>query len=167
MIPYTQEELFHSSFTKTDFENDFKRPALPIEQEQRRVTFAPRDEIFEIPHIDDLSDEEVEDVWMSPDDFAEIRRECQTIVMMIEHQSSLLKGIELRGLEHHMLSQRRHTEELQDLLYETVDNLMHFNEETSMDVSDMLAEMCQKISSRSEALARKTALQDEMNAQSS
>lgn len=133
----------------------------------RSVQFSDENQIHEIPHIDDLSDEEIEGVWMSPDDFKDIRRECQKIIMIIEHDSNLLNGmgIELRGLEHHMVKQRKHIEGIQDLLYDTVDRLMRFHDETSMDVGDMLAEMCQKISSRSEALARKIGIEDEAIAQ--
>lgn len=129
----------------------------------RRLYFSGKNEINEIPHINDLSDEEIEGVWMSPEDFKTIRRECEKIIMIIEHDSSLVEGmgIELRGLEHHMLKQRKQIEGIQDLLYDTVDRIMCFRDETSMDVGEMLAEMCQKISTRSEALARQIGMQDE------
>ncbi|CAJ1949161.1 unnamed protein product [Cylindrotheca closterium] len=148
---------------KIELESDSKPQLVTLENMPRRVQFSGEHKIHEIPHIDDLSDEEIEQVWMSPDDFKDIRRECQKIIMIIEHDSSLLEGmgIELRGLEHHMVKQRKHIEGIQELLYDTVDRLMCFHDETSMDVGDMLAEMCQKISSRSEALARQIGIQDE------
>ena len=81
----------------------------------------------------DLTDEEIDDVWMSPEDFRDIRRQSQKIIIMMEHDSRMfdgVEGIELRGLEHHMLSQRKHIEAIQDLLYDTVDRLMTFRDES-------------------------------------
>ena len=167
MVACMQEELIHSSFPKT-VDDDLKATTRFIREkpQERNVFFAQQDEIFEIPHLDDLSDEEINDVWMSNEEFAAIRRECKKIIMIIQHDSRLARHIELRGLEHHMLHQQKATEALQELLYETVDRLLSFREESSMDVSDMLAEMCQKISSRSEVSAHKRGLKDEMIARS-
>ena len=164
MVACIQEELIHSSFPKTVVNNDLNGSARCIKDKTRRrpVIFAQHDEIFEIPHLNDLSHEEVNDVWMSPEEFAAIRRECKKLIMVMQHDSRLVRGIELRGLENHMLSQQKGKEALQELLYETVDRLLSFHEETSMDVSDTMAEMCQQISSRCEASARQRGLQDEM-----
>mmetsp|Transcript_3017 Transcript_3017/g.7094 ORF Transcript_3017/g.7094 Transcript_3017/m.7094 type:complete len:169 (+) Transcript_3017:62-568(+) len=166
MVAILETELSESSFAKDELEPSYKRQAAPLprEQAERHVRFSPNDRIFEIPHLNDISDDEVDDVWMSPEDFKAIQRECKAIVLMIQHKHSLLKNIEIRGLEHHTPSEKEETEGLQDLLYDTVDRLMTFVDDTSMDVSELLAEMCMKISACSEAKARQIALQDEENA---
>lgn len=158
-----QHQMIHSTHTCFEPKPIYNPNKVRKEKMPRRIQFLEDDDIFEIPHIDDLSDEEVEDVWMSPEDFKVIRRDCQKIIMILEHDSNLIEGmgIELRGLEHHMLSQRKHIDGIQELLYDTVDRLMRFQDETSMDIEDMLADMCRKISSKSEAMARHTALKDE------
>lgn len=166
MVVWIREDHTHSSLPLPELEDVLKAQGLPIKERppRRHVIFAPQEEIFEIPHHSELSQEEIDSVWMSKEEFEAIRRECKKIIMMIQHDSRLVRGIELRGLEHHTLSRQKRTEELQELLYDTVDRLMAFHEETSMDVSEMLAEMCQKISSGSEEMARQKALEDEKRA---
>lgn len=160
----TQHLHFNSSFDKFEFEFDESKSPTPQKPEGKKVSFARRDNVYEIPHIDDLSDEEVDQVWMHPDDFKDIRRECKAIILIIEHDSDLLEGAELRGLEHHMSKQKKQAQAMQQLLYDTVERLQKFGDESKSDISDMLASMCQKISKRPEADARETALHDEEDA---
>ncbi|CAJ1932549.1 unnamed protein product [Cylindrotheca closterium] len=158
--------FFNSSYDKIEFDfDDLKSPTgTPQKAEKKSVRFERHDRVHEIPHINDLSDEEIDGVWMHPDDFKTIRRECQAVILIIEHDSDLIEGAELRGLEHHMAKQKREAQQIQELLYDTVDRLQKYGDESSTDVSDMLACMCQKISKRPEAFARKIAAEDEEEA---
>jgi len=165
MIP-PRADFSQSSFKKINFNNTPKDLVHVIEEEDsRRVRFSQNDEVFEIPHINDLSDEEVDDVWLSPDDFQSIRRECRKIIIAVQRGwTKALEDIELRGLEHHMLGQREQIETIQGILYGTVEKLQNFNYETQVDVSDTMKDMLQKISSRSRKEARQMALRDEAEA---
>lgn len=161
------EELFNSSFTKIEFDGDLKLLTTQPPKCPKRVHFSQRkDEVFEIPHIDDLSDEEIDAVWMHDEDFKAIRKECRNIIMAFEKKSiNVLIGVELRGLEHHMPSQRKITDATRDILYGTVEKLQCFQDESNVDVSDMMAEMCQKVSLRAVKMAHRMALGDEVEAQ--
>ncbi|CAJ1949159.1 unnamed protein product [Cylindrotheca closterium] len=168
MVARTQKpqhhQLFNSSFDKIEFDFDDLKSPTPQKATKKSVRFERHDHVYEIPHIDDLSDEEIDDVWMHPDDFKAIRRECQAIILIIEHDSDLIEGAELRGLEHHTSKQKKQAQAIQKLLYDTVERLQTYGDQSSTDVSDMLACMCQKISKRPEAFARQTAAEDEEEA---
>jgi hypothetical protein len=130
------------------------------------VRFASHDRVRKIPHINDLSGEEVDAVWMHPDEFRAIRKECQSIILFIEHGSDVPDGMELCRLEHHMSKWKEQAQAMQLLLYDTADEIQDYGDDSSIDVSDVLASMCHKISSRQEELARKIALEDEKQARS-
>ena len=172
MVVHTQNTLLNSSLGKVEFKFDDISSSLHHQHStqtavEKKVRFASHDKVRTIPHINDLSDEEVDAVWMHPDEFRAIRRECQSIILFIEHgDCDVTDDIEIRGLEHHMLKQKLEAQALQQLLYDTVDKIQSFGDDCSMDVSDMLASICHKISSRQEELVRKIALQDEKDARS-
>ena len=145
-----------------EFEFDDIKSLAPSEQKAvKSVRFARHDRVRKIPHIDDLTDDEIDAVWMHPEDFKDIRKECKTIILVLEHDPDLVEGIEIRGLEQHMLHQKNQAQATQKLLYDTVHRLQKFADDSGMDVSDMIASMCNKISSEPEAYARQTALKDE------
>ncbi|CAJ1949163.1 unnamed protein product [Cylindrotheca closterium] len=172
MVARSQQELFNSSFTKIEFEGDLKQsgaePPTVFEsvcftKKFKSVCFAKHDEVFEIPHMNDLSDEEIDAVWMSDTDFKSIRKECRKVILAIERGCfKSLAGVELRGLEHHLFSQRKQKDAIREILYSTVEKLQSFQDETKTDVSDMMAEMCQKVSTRSGMMAQQMALGDEV-----
>lgn len=161
-----QTELLHSSFTSFDYEHDAKDVPLPLTYEEaplqnvRNVRFSRYDEVFEIPHIDDISDDEINDVWMSSEDGSKIRRDCQSIVLMLNSSSANLKGIEKRGLEQHARSSTEQRRAVQDLLYEAVDRIQTFQDEKGVEASHLIAELCQKISAVSIQAARRAGTQD-------
>eukprot|EP00980_Cylindrotheca_fusiformis_P016004 scaffold4703_cov108-Cylindrotheca_fusiformis.AAC.12 len=159
-----QTELLHSSCTSLDYEQDKAPMPLTYEssppQERRNVTFATFDDVCEIPHIDDLSDEEINDVWMSAEDGAKIRKECQSIVLMMNKNSEKLTGVEIRGLEQHGVAHTEQRRAIQNLLYDAVDRIQSFQAEKGVDISHLIAEVCQKISAMPILAARRVATQD-------
>lgn len=170
MVASAQEQLLHSSFDKLDFDVDAKSstPENPNHDQkthakkEKSVRFAHDDEVYDIPHINDLSDEEVEDVWMSPDDFVMIQRECRKIIMAMERgYLDELQGVELRGIEKHLKSQREQANKTIITLYDTVEKLQTIQDETGMDVSHRMGRMCGKISARAVRKAHQMALADE------
>jgi len=167
MVAILKKELSESSFAKDALVPQCKtETALSARtQAERHIRFSPNDRVFEIPHLDDLSDDEIYDVWIRREDFEITRRECKTLIRIIQrgHQSRF-KDIELRGLEHHRPREKEEVEGFLDMMYDTVDRLMRFSDDTSIDVSGLLAEMCMKISECSVAKARQTALHDEESA---
>lgn len=166
MVARTHQEVFNSSFTKIEFDGGLKLPQTEQSKTLKKsVQFSPQNDIVEIPHINELSDEEIDAVWMRSEEFSAIRNECRRIIMAVEKGcNEALIGVELRGLDRHMLSQRKQKDAVRGILYRTVEKLQCFEDETGADVSDMLAEMCEKISSRAKEMAHKMALGDEVEA---
>lgn len=167
MVAILEKELSESSFAKDTLVPGCKTETVLSERdaESRRIRFSPNDRVFEIPHLNDLSDDEIDDMWIRREGFENIRRECKALIRIIQRgHESRLKDIELRGLEHHRPREKEEVERLLDMLYDTVDRVMRFSDDTSVDTSGLLAEMCMKISEISVAKARQTALQDEENA---
>lgn len=169
MIVGPQKDFFNSSFTKIELDGGLKLP-LPIGEPSeavRSVCFSERSGVFEIPHINDLSDEEINAVWMSDADFKAIREECRKIIEAIERGFlNILVGIELRGLEHHLSIQRNQKAAMREILYDTVEKLQCYEDQTQIDVSDLIGEMCRKVSKQSVQKAHQMALRDGVEAKS-
>jgi hypothetical protein len=164
MPPLSPEPvMLHSSFTTFNYEQKAPLP-LPedVAVQHRKVNFAPYDQVFEIPHIDDLSDDEVANVWMSPEDGSKIRQECQSIVVMMNNECENLKDVETRGLEQHAMAYTEQCKAIKYLLYEAVNRIQSFQEEKGVEVSHLIAELCQKISAVSVTTAQRTATRDSM-----
>jgi hypothetical protein len=168
MMPPKSPEtaLLHSSFRSFDYQQ-LKAP-LPLTEEvavqHRNVNFASYDEVFEIPHIEDLSDDEIDNVWMSAEDGSKIRQQCQSIVVMMNNESENLKDVETRGLDQHALAYTEQCKAIKYLLYGAVDRIQTFQEERGVEVSHLIAELCQKISAVSVTAAQRTAACDAMAA---
>lgn len=163
MPPLSPEnELLHSSFPSMDYEQVKVPPSLnkEVAVQPRNVDFAPYDEVFEIPHIDDLLDDEIDNVWMTPEDGSKIREECKSIVVMMNDESENLKDVETRGLEQHAMAYTEQRRAIKHLLYEAVDRIQNFQVEKGVEVSHLIAELCQKISATSVTAAQLTARHD-------
>lgn len=130
------------------------------------VTFSPTDELQEIPHINDLSDEEVADVWMTREELQAIRRQCATIVKFMDMDSAVKHGVCLRGLEQNTPSYVAVQVEIRQQLYDAVYAIQEFQLTTGMVVMDLLAETCQKFSYESVQQAHVVGLNDAMYVQS-
>lgn len=114
-----------------------------------RVTFSSTDELQEIPHINDLSDEEVKDVWMSREELQTIRRQCATIVKFMDMDSAIRHGVCLRGLEQNTPSYVELQVAIRRQLYDAVYAIQQFQDTTGVAVPDLLSETCQKYSRES------------------
>jgi hypothetical protein len=145
-------------------------PPRDISQAQRRriLRFAKYDEVFEIPHIDDLSREEVGSVWMNRRELEDIRRRARAMVSLIDDGPNFggrSDGDDLciRGLDQHTASYHKKQKVIQNLIYEAVFRLQGFHSYTSaqeVDVQGLIAEFCTQFSSTSAAAAVQRAHMD-------
>jgi hypothetical protein len=129
----------------------------------RRVRFASHEEIIEIRHVGDLTDEEIYNIWESRESLKLIREQCKLLVYMIEKQAYPFKGdgvngYPIRGLEVHTRAYNEKREKLQNLIYETIHTIQAYNQR--IDVADLLAQLCSKISSLSVQAALEIAKSD-------
>jgi hypothetical protein len=127
---------------------------------QRRLRFAKYDEVFEIPHIDDLSEEEAGSVWMSRGELKEIRKRARETVSLIDDPNfggALTSrrrgggGLCIRGLDQHTPSYNKKRDAAQNLTYDIVFQLKRFHD--VVDVHGLIAGLCGKCSSPSVAAA--------------
>lgn len=128
------------------------RPCGSPRQRRRTVasvTFSSTDELQEIPHINDLSESEIRDVWMTREELQTIRRQCATIVKFMDMDSASRHGVCLRGLEQNTPSYVELQVEIRQQLYDAVFAIQQFQDTTGVAVPELLAETCQKYSAES------------------
>ena len=122
-----------------DFSNqDSCGPLLEIEEStpisakasaRPSVTFSEYDEIFDIPHVDDLSDDEIDAVWFTSDDLDEIKSNCKDIIVSMgdsDDETEEIDGECTRGLDQHTREYSRQRKRIMKKLYETVYDVQSF-----------------------------------------
>lgn len=70
--------------------------------ESKSIRFSERNETFEIPHLDDWPDEDIDAVWYSPEDYSQIKTAYQATIFLMESGKNLDSDPEheTRGLEY-------------------------------------------------------------------
>lgn len=126
---------------------------------KRRLRFTAYDEVLEIPHINDLSAEEVEAVWMHPDEFTRIRRECLGAVGDIG-EDKVSDGFLLRGLDQHTNRYKQTRDFIGRQVYDAVLSVQEFERANGLDCSELMAKLSQKYSEPSVIAAQSAALSD-------
>jgi hypothetical protein len=121
------------------------------------------DEVFEVPHIDDISDDEVDATWYSKKEFQTIRKSCLRTVELMEQNLSIKESSKhcTRGLEKHTVLRRELRKRQQELCFETVMNIQDLSESRGVALNDIMAEFYAKSCSNSVREAIRVALQDE------
>jgi hypothetical protein len=129
------------------------------EEKKKSVRFDEYDEIFDIPHINDLSKQEILDVWMTKEDIRHIQEECIGAVRMIG-KGSVSNGFLFRGLDQHTLKYKEERDVIKDQVYEAVFSIQKFQKATGADVSELICAMCEKRSEAAVVAAQITAISD-------
>jgi hypothetical protein len=166
----------HSSFTSlasTEDVNFDMGPKATKTAPQRSsikkcLRFDMYDEVFEIPHIDDLSDDEVNATWYSKKEFQAIRRSCLRTVELMEQSGDeydfrLSKASSkhcTRGLEKHTDLQRDIRKRQQEVCFEAVMAIQDLSDSRGIALNDIMAELYAQSCSNSVREAILVALQD-------
>ena len=90
---------------------------------RRRVRFSHYDDVFEIRHIDDMSNQEIDDLWLSRECLQDIREECRSIVQSINEGCTADNEDDrfyIRGLDQHTTHAVKCRKALQNIIYEAV-----------------------------------------------
>lgn len=147
-----------------------KRYSPPLRRRRKplSVTFSPTDELQEIPHINDLSDEEVASVWMTRDELSGIRRQCATIVKFMDSamDTAAKNGVCIRGLEQNTPTYVEMQMGIRGQIYDAVYAIQQFQLTTMVAVPDLIAETCQKLSTESIAQAHAVGINDQLYVES-
>ena len=126
----------------------------------RRVRFSDYDDVFEIRHIDDMSSEEIDYLWLSRECLYAIREECRSIVQLINEGCA--GEIHIRGLDQHTARAVSYRKALQDIIYEAVGRVQEVCKKNNLALAPcLMADLCQKYSSVSAQRAIDLAKNDE------
>jgi hypothetical protein len=123
---------------------DAKSPFSP-KGRKRTIRFSPYDSVIEIPHIDDLPQDEIDAVWLHPDDFQKMREECIARVGIMDESSQPFDFC-VRGLDQHIPKYLAMRDALQHLQYDTLGRIQAIQEVDGKDYTDVLAQLCQTCS---------------------
>lgn len=115
--------------------------------------------VVEIPHINDLSQEEIESVWMNDGDFYDIRKECLGTVGEIGRER-VPDGFLLRGLDQHTNRYKETKDFIGRQVYDAVFSVQEFERANGIDCSELMAQVSQKYSEPAVIAAQAAALSD-------
>lgn len=76
---------------------------LHVIRSRRRVTFDSREQVVEVPHLNDLSKECIDSTWYNKNDFKKQRRHIKSTILLLARGDNVQKGDDtnycFRGLE--------------------------------------------------------------------
>mmetsp|Transcript_5211 Transcript_5211/g.8229 ORF Transcript_5211/g.8229 Transcript_5211/m.8229 type:complete len:171 (+) Transcript_5211:56-568(+) len=160
MPPFADPMILESSCSSLElsYENDVATK-MPL---QKSVRFADFDEVVEIKHINDMTANEIADMWMSNEEHQAVRSEARSIVEMMNAQQddsdgSALEGLCLRGLDQHKRSYTDRSKAAIHQMYDIVDECQTFEDTHGVRVpEELLAKylMAVSVESRAQAIAR-------------
>jgi hypothetical protein len=153
--------------------NDFTQKAFSrIEFKGRRsVKFLPDPEVFEIPHVNDFTDEEIDQMYYSRDELDAIQDDVWDLVDMlnlgIEHTGK--NDFTKRGLvdlkDEHVRRRRRMRRKAYNIVFR-LQEYKAFGDLQCVQASEVMAELCQECTAKSLREARTLGWKDEIAARS-
>jgi len=126
---------------------------------KKNIAFADYDLVYEIPHINDMSPEEIHDQWMTAEDLLNIRKSCIGTVKDMNNGEPP-EGMFLRGLDQHTLKYKERKDEIDRQVYDAVFRIQEFQRMSGVDASDVMANLCTKYSEPSVIAAHTAAISD-------
>jgi hypothetical protein len=125
------------------------------------VRFAHDDEVFEIPHLNDLSEDVISNVWMSREELSSLRRQCASIVtVMVDVETAAKHGVCLRGLEQNTPGYVVRQMAIRNQIYDTINAIQEYQEITGTAVPELIAKACLRFSAASAATAYDVGMND-------
>jgi hypothetical protein len=155
-----------ASTEDVDFDMEPKATIAPPPQRSsitKCLRFHKYDEVFEIPHIDDISEDEVDATWYSKKEFQAIRKSCLRTVELMERNRFIKESSKhcTRGLEKHTDLGRQIRKRHQEVCFEAVMNIQDLSDSRGVALNDIMAEFYAKTCSKSVQEALRLASQDE------
>ena len=128
----------------------------------RHVVFCDYDTVFQIPHINDMSSQEIHDCWMTEKDLRDIRMQCIGTVreMNGKEGENPPEGTFLRGLDQHSDKYKERKDEINRQIYDAVFRIQDFQRLSGKDASEAMAKLCTKYSEPSVVAAHMAAISD-------
>jgi hypothetical protein len=115
--------------------------------------------VFHIPHINDMSEEEIQDCWMTSEDLRAIRQSCIGTVRELNNGEPP-EGMFLRGLDQHSHKYKERKDKINNQVYDAVFRIQEFQRLSGKDASEVMAKLCTKYSEPSVIAAHTAAISD-------
>jgi hypothetical protein len=135
-----------------------------LKQQRNHLAFADCDTVFPIPHINEMSEQEINDCWMSAEDLQAIRQSCIGTVREMNNNKNNNgeppEGIFLRGLDQHSDKYKQRKDEINNQVYDAVFRIQEFQRLSGKDASGVIAKLCAKYSEPSVIAAHTAAISD-------
>ena len=131
---------------------------------ERRIRFSKYDAVYDIKHIHDFTDQEIQDCYMHPNELKAIRRECCVAVKEYDGKKDgkeqEREGYYLRGLDQHTNKYKERKDEIGKQVYDAVFRIQDFAWESGVDCDEMIAKASMKYSEPSVIAAQMAAMSD-------
>jgi hypothetical protein len=126
-------------------------------RQQRSVMFSEFIKIVDIPHISDLSNDEIENTWMSREEMQFVKMECVDTVALMNAGATLNEnyGICERGLEKHTDRGLEQSKRVRCCAYEAVFGMQKFHRLKGFSLPNLMAELYSSSSAPSQSEAHK------------
>ena len=131
-------------------------------QQQRSVMFSELVQVVDIPHINDLSTDEIENTWMSREEMRLVQMEClDTVALMNAGATTLIEhnGLCERGLEKHTNAGLDKSQRVRCCAYEAVFGMQKFHGLKGFPLPNLMAELYNSSSAPSQTEAHKRGFQ--------
>ena len=128
----------------------------PLHEQQQRshkksVKFADFDDVYDIQHITDISDEEINSLYLSADEREAIRLNCRFILHKMDNgdvgfddTNHCVRGLEIQTLEY--IAWRK---QIQKQLHAAVFEVQALNSQGIICTPELISKLCQEYSSES------------------
>jgi hypothetical protein len=128
-------------------------------KKRQHIEFADYDLVFEVPHINDMTEQEIHDQWMTPEELRGIRQGCIGTVRDMNNGEPP-EGTFLRGLDQHTMKYKARKEEIDRQVYDAVFRIQEFQRTSGIDATEIMANLCTKYSEPSVVAAHTAAISD-------
>jgi hypothetical protein len=152
--------------SSVDAHNDQLATTLSVTEknfrQQRSVMFAEFIKVVDIPHIKNLSNEEIENTWMSREEMRFVKMECLDTLALMNAGETLNENIGLceRGLEKHTVISLERSGRIKCCAYEAVFGMQKFHRLRGFSLPNLMAELYNSSSAPSQSEARKRGFRD-------
>lgn len=138
------------------------QPRIPCCRVGGSVSFSSRDLVFNIPHLNEMSQDEINNQHLSQEELDNIRVDCRNLISAMESGGQIPFDDEqdFRGLERKTRQASFATNTLRDEIYDAVYALQKIRQFAGVDPSDAIAKLSSQLSRASAESARLVAEQD-------
>ena len=149
--------------TKSKSSRRSKKKIVSLTKEQRpkhSVCFEKYDLVYDIPHIDDMDDKQVDSIWYTPDEMKQITKTAKNIVRDVNAGVLDVCDDDVLGLEKHTTSATKLRKDQLNDIYDAVLGMQSFQKRRGLSLPHTVADICRKQTESSKQEAYEKAIRD-------